>query len=157
MKRRTVMSLLAVASLSAVSLMAADKPNFSGSWKLNSDKSDFGPTPAPTKLERTIKHEDPKMNIASVQTGPQGDVSTDITYTTDGKECVNKLMGQDVKMTAAWDGDKLAVKYKIDYQGMDVGIVEGWALSGDGKVLTISRNLSTPQGDFTATIVLDKQ
>ena len=54
MNRRQVVSLIALGSLAAMLASAAEKPNFTGSWKLNASKSDFGPVPPPEKLEQTI-------------------------------------------------------------------------------------------------------
>ena len=156
MNRRTVLLTLALAGLCATLATAAGKPDFSGSWKLNSGKSDFGPMPAPEKLDRTIKHEDPKMSMTTVSSGPQGDSTTDATYTIDGKDSVNKQRGMDVKSVAIWEGDSIVIKSKRDFQGMEISLVENWSLSKDGKVLTIVNKASTPQGDFVLTTVLDK-
>ena len=157
MTRRSVFCVLAVAGLTATLAVGADKPNYSGTWKLNLDKSDFGPVPPPEKLVRTIKHEDPTLNVSSVSVGPQGEVKNDSTYTTDGKESVNKMAGAEVKSNAAWDGSNLTIKYKREVQGMEISFVENWTLAPDGKVLTIVNNLSTPQGDVALKMVLEKQ
>jgi hypothetical protein len=34
------------AAVIATTVMAADKPNFSGNWRINMAKSDFGPAPS---------------------------------------------------------------------------------------------------------------
>src|SRR5277367_4263573 len=47
-------------------------PNFSGDWKMNIAKSDFGPVPAPEVLTRAIKHTDPALEIATHQKGARG-------------------------------------------------------------------------------------
>jgi hypothetical protein len=158
MNRRPLLPMLALAGLSATLMMAADKPDFSGSWKMNATKSDFGPMPAPDKLDWTVKHADPKLTYSVVSAGgPQGDATYDLTYTTDGKDSVNKVRDTEVKRVAAWDGSKLVIKSKREVQGMEISLVETWTLSDDGKTLTIVRNASTPQGDFTLTTVMDKQ
>lgn len=157
MNRRTILSLLAVAGLTAALATAADKPNFSGSWKMNAEKSDFGPIPPPEKLERTIAHEDPKLNVNTLNVGPQGEMKSDSVYTTDGKDSVNKTAGMEIKSVAAWDGDKLIIKYKREVQGMDISFVETWTLGADGKTMTVVNDLSTPQGDFKLVTVMDKK
>jgi len=157
MNRRSVLPVLALAGLFATFATAADKPDFSGSWKMNPSKSDFGPMPAPDKLERNIKHADPTLSMSSVTVGAQGEMKTEETYTTDGKESVNKIGGAEIKSVAAWDGDKLVIKSKREVQGMEISIVQNWSLSGGGKVLTVVTNASTPQGDFVLTAVLEKQ
>jgi hypothetical protein len=36
----------------AGTVAAADKPNFSGDWKMNAAKSNFGPIPGPSSIVR---------------------------------------------------------------------------------------------------------
>ena len=90
-----------------------------------------------------------------------GDATNDSTYTTDGKDNVNKMRSpagdQDVKSTTKWNGKMLATTRTIEAQGMSIGIDETWDLSADGKVLTINRTLKTPQGDFSTKMVLNKK
>jgi hypothetical protein len=64
---------------------------------------------------------------------------------------------QDVKSTTKWNGKILATTRTIEAQGMSIGIDDAWELSADGKVMTINRQLKTPQGDFSTTIVFNKQ
>ena len=152
-------SLLAISTLALFAnlLSAADKPDFSGSWKMNAAKSEFGPMPGPEKLERTITHKDPVLSSKTTQSGPQGEVTSEMKYTTDGSDSVNKLRGQDVKSVAKWEADKLVVKSKREAQGMEIAITETWVLSDGGKVLTITNAIDTPQGAFEMKYVLDKQ
>ncbi len=148
-----------IACLATLALAAAPgpKPNFSGSWKVNLDKSDYGPMPKPQKWERTISHNDPVLKYTTVQTGPQGEITTETTYTTDGKECVNRYRGQDVKGSAKWDGDVLTIESKRSIQGTEISQEERWSLSPDGKTLTFENHLTTPQGELNVRVVADKQ
>ena len=156
--RRRLLIIAAVLALTVgVSQAWADKPDFSGTWKLNNDKSEFGPMPAPDKWESKVNHKDPALKYTTVQSSAQGEMTTETNYTTDGKECTNKFMGNDYKGTAKWDGDALVIDSKRDFQGMEITIQDRWTLSPDGKVLTIARKVSTPQGDFDAKMVAEKQ
>ena len=132
-------------------------PNFSGNWKLNAGKSNYGPIPVPDKFERKITHEEPTLKMTTTQAGQQGEFTTDMTYKTDGSESVNKVRNADVKSVAKWDGDALTVSSKREVQGMEITQNERWTLSSDGKVLTILNKINTPQGEFEITVVLDKQ
>jgi hypothetical protein len=140
---------------SALALCAADKPNFSGKWKLDPAKSDFGPMPGPDKMDRTIKHEDPKMHISTVQAGPQGEMQSEMTYITDGSEFTNKMRGTDVKGTAKWNGDKLIVEYKLDFQGSEIAIKEIWSM--EGATMKVVSQISAPQGEFERTMAFVKE
>lgn len=156
MTRRNLLCLSAV--LVATASLAAAKPNFSGDWTLNTEKSNFGPMPGPAKMTRKIAHTEPTLKLATTQVGPQGEVTSELSYTTDGKESVNKVRGSDVKSVAKWDGDALVVDSKREVPGMgEITQKENWSLSGDGKTLTINNHINTPQGEFDITIVFNKQ
>ena len=154
MTRRTLPVFLVMVSLCAAAQAA---PNFSGEWKMNIAKSDFGPVPAPEILTRSIRHNDPVLDIKTHQKGAQGDVSTELHYTTDGKPSVNKVNGSDAKGTAKWQGDNLIVESVRDFQGMELKSKETWTLSDGGKTLTISNHIVVPQGEFDLKLVLEKQ
>ncbi len=127
--------------------------NFSGEWKLNTAKSDYGPIPAPELMTRSIKHDDPVIQVSTHQKGAQGETTTDLKYTTDGKPAENK----GSKGTAKWDADKLVVDSVRDAQGAELKFHEVWSLSADGKTMTINNHIVAPQGEFDLTLVFDKQ
>ncbi|MGH9559053.1 MAG: hypothetical protein ACRD30_07420 [Bryobacteraceae bacterium] len=138
--------------------MARATPNFSGEWKMNIALSEFGPVPAPEMLTRSIKHEDPSLQISTYQKGAQGESRTELKYTTDGAPSVNKLPGGDATGTAKWDGYRLIIDSTREFAGKKITYREVWALSGGGKVLTISSHVNIPgQGEFDLKYVFDKQ
>ena len=143
-----------IASLVLSTALYAAKPDFSGEWKMSDAKSDFGKMIAPQVLTRTIKHADPTLEYSSYQKGAQGEVRTDIKYTTDGQPCVNG----ESKGTARWIGDNLLVEYTRTFRGIDISSKEIWSMSADGKTLTISSHVSIPQqGEYDVKLVFDKQ
>jgi hypothetical protein len=137
------------------------KPDFSGTWNLDVAKSDFAGAPAPDSLIYVIEHKDPNLKITSTQKSPQGELTNTRTLTTDGKESVNKMRTmageQDVKSTTTWNGNKLANAFKLDIQGSAIDINETWELSDGGKVLSVARDINTPQGPFHQVYVFNKQ
>jgi hypothetical protein len=154
--KRILTILVLVAALAALG-MAADKPNFSGDWSINVDKSAFGPMPPPSSLTRKIAHTDPAVTVDEAQSGAQGDMKRTVKYSTDGKETSNDFMGQSMKSTAAWDGSKLVITTKGDFGGTEVKLIDTWSLSGDGKELTDVMHIVSPQGEFDITFVLGKK
>jgi hypothetical protein len=146
-----------VAALAMTFLAAQSKAttNFSGEWKLNLAKSDYGPIQqfAPEFMTRTVKHDDPAFEISTHQKGAAGEVTTEVKYTTDGKPAENK----GSKGSAKWDGDKLVIDSVRDANGTEIKTHEVWALSADGKTLTSTNHISVPQGDFDVSLVFDKQ
>jgi hypothetical protein len=138
---RRVFALSAIVAAACFAAPADSKPDFSGDWKLNVEKSNFGPMPGPESSTRKIVHKDPEVAVTTTQTGgPQGDMTTDIKFTTDGKEATN-----DIK-----------TNNKLNIQGMDISSEERMAISDDGKVLTNTQKITTPQGDFEVSLVFEK-
>jgi hypothetical protein len=152
------MAALVFGLATALAAAAADsKPNFSGEWKLNVGKSDFGPMPAPTSRTDKIDHKDPSLKFTSTQVNQQGEFTREWSCTTDGKECTNTLMGNSWKSIAKWETNTLLIESKGSFNGNDVQTKEKWTLSEDGKTITISRHLASSMGEADQTIVFEKQ
>lgn len=147
----------AIAGLALGAGQAQAKPNFTGDWKLNAAKSDFGPMPPPEKLTMKIDHKEPNINVKQAQSGPQGDMEADIKYTTDGKETTNTIGPMEAKSTATWEADVLVISTKLNLGGTDLTIKGKWTLSEDGKTLTNAAHIVSPQGEIDITYVLEKQ
>ena len=155
---RRLWTLALAATLIGCAALAADKPNFTGSWKLNNAKSDFGPMPqGPDKFERKVDHNDPAMKVNTVQSMGGNERTTDVAFTIDGKEH-EVTMGQSTgKITANWKDAVLEVVTKREVQGNAFTSTDKWTLSADGKLLTVDSAISTSQGEFNIKFVLDKQ
>ena len=143
----------------AVGLIQAQaKTDFSGTWKVNASKSDFGPMPPPDSRTEKITQQDPdlKANVASTG-GPMGDMTYDVMYNTDGKETTNNVAGGEFKSVAKWDGDELVIETKGSINGTDFTAKDRWTLSSDGKTLTRASHLSSAMGEADVKMVFDKQ
>ena len=152
MNRLSVLLVL----VGAVAALGAEKPNFSGTWKLNAGRSDFGKMPVPQKLERVITHSEPKLTVQSVTSSPQGELRSASTYMTNDTESVNTVRGTQVKSVVSWVGPTLVVRSTRQVQGVEILAVEHWSLSVDGKVLTVINKISSPAGVVEATTVMDR-
>jgi hypothetical protein len=148
-------ALLCALCLTVVAL-AADKPDFSGSWKLNVEKSDFGPSAKPERADITIKHVDPELNVSSKAVLTTGEVVSELKLFTDGREFTNLMSGQELKGTAKWDGRTLILTQKISVQGADISVTQKWTLAEDGKSLLQNVAISVPQGEIRQKFVLEK-
>jgi hypothetical protein len=136
--------------LLAVPLAAA--PNLSGNWVLNIAKSQYGQFPAPEIMTRQIRHDDPALSMSTYQKGAQGEVTTELKYSTDGKPAVNGAN----QGSAHWEGQKLVIESSREYQGTRLSQREEWTLSPDGKTLAIATHLKLPNGEFDVKQVFEK-
>ena len=146
----------AVVFLTADTVRAAN-PDFSGSWKLNPARSNFGSFPAPQSATRKITQTGVRLSITNVQTGAKGAVTTELVYTTDGKPVTNESKGGESKGSAQWIGDKLMIESSRDVQGTTLTQKDIWTLSPDGKTLTVDSHVTLPNGDFDIKQVFEKQ
>jgi hypothetical protein len=147
---------LIVLSFLAVNAVAA--PNFTGAWRLNVLKSVYGKVPAPSSMIRTILQDGNSLSMTTLQKGSQGEVTTNLKYTLDGKPVTNTTATGDSKSIARWDGAHLAIETSREVQGAELKSAETWDLSSDGKSLTIETHLTLPQqGEFVVKQVFDKQ
>ncbi|MBE0657877.1 MAG: hypothetical protein IH602_09315 [Bryobacteraceae bacterium] len=154
MKKLVLVAAVAGALLAG---SVAAKPNFTGDWKLNAAKSSFGDFPAPSSMTLKIAHEEPGLKVATAMVSEYGDWNTEAAYTTDGKECVNKMREAESKSVLKWEADALAINTKAEFGGNPMTIDDKWSLSEDGKTLTIERKFSSDRGELIQKVVMDKQ
>jgi hypothetical protein len=150
--KRTILGAILCASLP---LLAA--PNFTGSWKLNASKSEFGPMPPPDSMSMKIDHQEPKLAVATKQSRDGNDFESTANYTTDGKECTNEFRGNPRKSTLKWDGDVLVIESKGKFGDNEYTSVEKWTLSADGKTLSIARHMASSMGEMDTKSTLERQ
>jgi len=157
MKNHVVRSrrLLGLAFLAAVSAFAAT--DFSGTWKLDPAKSDFGPVPAPESMTRVVTQDEKSITMETTQKNAQGEVKTKITFKLDGSPSVNQTALGEVKGSAKWEGALLRIKTTRETQGMEITFDELWTLAADGKTMTVANKVGTPQGEFDLKLALVKQ
>jgi hypothetical protein len=122
--------LLVVATLiSSFALSAQTKPNLTGTWELNVQKSDLGGAPI-TKLAAQIEHKDPALKFIVAGKAGGEDFTETETYSTDGTPTTN-ARGDQVKVH--WDGTTLVIDTTApDGQALDASRI---TLSPDGTNL----------------------
>ena len=158
--------VLLLAMMSAVILpfaaRAQSKPDFSGTWTLDTAKSDPAPQGRGGRgggggaASLTIKQTASELAISSEgRQGPQT-----LTYKLDGSESTNQVMGRGgatpVKSTVKWDGASLVVETTRDMQGMSVTTREVRRLDSSGKEMQVETTAQTPNGEVKRKTVYTK-
>ena len=155
---RVILQIALLAGVAATLTIAADKPNYSGTWKCDLQNSDFAGAPGPTSLTRTIQHVEPSLILTDDQTGAQGSAKVVRTYKTDGTETTYQSNGSDVKSAAHWEGNTIVIVGKVNAGGTDIVISGPLTLSPDGKTLTESDKIVVNGSEVGALkIVFTKQ
>jgi hypothetical protein len=159
-----VILALAVMALAGPTF-AQQKTDYSGTWKLNVDKSDFGPVPGPSSETEVIEQSADSIKIHVHSQTEEGVQQFTMTLVPDGKEVAvpaDTPLAHPVpeatleSMTASWDGPVLVVNEKLTYGGDPVVGVARYTLSPDKKVLTVGSDYTSQAGDATRTFVFDK-
>jgi hypothetical protein len=124
-------SLFAVClALAGSVLVAQDKPNFVGTWKLPADAQ-----PEPFIPPQMVVALDGKT-MTVVATGQMGEFKT--TYNMDGTEAKSPIQfnGDTIDRTtkAAWDGNKLVMTVIANFNGQSFETKTVWSLGADGAL-----------------------
>ena len=154
---RKLLSITFVVALPLITAVAQQKPDFSGTWKLNVAKSDFGALPGPESRTDVITHKDPSLSVNVTQEGADGRQQYTANYTTDGKEAVNQISSREVKSTLKWAGSTLLMTSKLVYNDVDVTGELTWSLSADGKTRTVSIHYKSAMGETDQKLIFEKQ
>ncbi|MEO8026932.1 MAG: hypothetical protein ABI823_10675 [Bryobacteraceae bacterium] len=135
-------------------LTAADKPNYSGTWRLNVAASDFSqsagkrdPTlqlPAPESMTRMIeqKGDHLKYRVERTLGGKKYEFDVDLTIGS-GEPFSSNPAGI---VTAEWSGDALTVATLYNPNRARSERTEKWSLSADGKTLIDEMAFRSPEG-----------
>lgn len=159
--KRVLLTALVAAMVIPFPARAQSKPDFSGTWTLDTAKSD----PPPQGRgggggmgggTLTIKQTGTELAVTSEgRQGPQT-----MTYKLDGSPSSNEVMGrggaQTVKSTAKWEGSSLVIETTRDVNGMSITTKEVRTLGAGGKEMTIESATQTPQGEMKRKTVYTK-
>jgi hypothetical protein len=155
MKSRTSAALIiaAIVCLFASIAAAQTKPDFSGSWKMNKEKSKFAGV-GPDAILIKIDYKEPALTEEWSLSTPNGELSFQAKYTTDGKETEQEVLGRMATTSAKWESDTLVIEFKSEGKPFKRKIT----LSADGKTMTKVITHSEGGGELVEdTVVFEKQ
>jgi hypothetical protein len=155
-----VITLLAVAAAPRV-VTAQTKPNFTGTWKMNLEKSkssDGKPITYYSEFTHEIEHQEPKLRIKETIKSAEGTRTVDWNVTTDGKEYDTKVEASPAKVSARWDGDRLVQRIQWTENGGEFRVTRTSTLSTDGRTITADWEFTDASGgQVRATEIWEKQ
>jgi hypothetical protein len=154
MKFRTGAALIiaAIVCLCALTASAQTKPDFSGAWKMNKEKSKFANV-GPDAILIKMDHKEPALTEDWSVSTPDGERSFQAKYATDGKETEQVVMGEMAKTSAKWEGDALVIEFKTEGRFFKRKIT----LSADGKTITKVVTHNDGGEEREDTVVFEKQ
>jgi hypothetical protein len=163
MRRSLSVSLLTVLLTWCLSAGAAtgddrkkSRPDFSGMWRIDRSKSDFGEfTDRPlSKADATlvVEHKDPELKVRrTLSLNGQEEVKEFTYYTDERGETNQATIGVgEVKSKTKWDGDRVVSEAHITRRSQtgpyELDVVQKWQVSSDGKMLTNTTTISNQMG-----------
>ena len=132
------------------------KPDFSGNWKLNVQKSQLE-VPTPDSGTCRVEHQEPKFKATRTFAvgGKQDTIQLDLT--TDGKEYYKKSGNEESWTRMYWQGNSLVLDVKLRINGKDGTNIVTYALADNGRTLLAVERLRTPRFSHVNHWVFEKQ
>src|SRR6185436_3019501 len=96
-------------------VIAQQKPDFSGEWRLNLQASALSPIVAPVAQSGVlrIEHHEPKFSAQQTIMLDGQPFESTFDLLSDGREVVTDAGGRRIVSTLGWDGDALVVAWRI--------------------------------------------
>jgi len=136
----------------------AQGPDFSGSWKLNGEKSKLNAEFSFAPKEIIITQAGNEMTVEKHSSFQDQEFVTNDKLTLDGKECTNPgFQDTQKKSTCNWSDDKASLKIisKIPIGDGDMTITEVY--KKDGANMVIESMASSSFGDMNETMIYEKK
>jgi hypothetical protein len=137
-------------------LDAQTRPDFSGTWKQNLEKS---PTKSSWLKSYTnkIELENASLKVVVTIVGDRGENTYTRTYTIGKLEKSQDREGDQFATTVRWEGNTLVFDTLEKEHDATLTSKEIWTLSEDGKTLAKSIHRSGPRGESDQKYILEKQ
>lgn len=127
--------------------------DFTGTWKLDAGRSQFGRIPPPPAILDRVSQSPTEITVHR----DRGGESVVIHIPLDSSSRENAIRGMSMKTHGRLTPETLVVDYDGKRAGGAVHSEERWSVSPDGKTLTVKRHLVSPQGETDQTLVFAKQ
>ena len=138
--KRAMTAVTMMCALALCAVAAQTPPSFAGKWTLVPDPTGAGGGRGMGGLGQSATIVQDANTLTITRTTQMGEFTT--TYKLDGSESKNTLnMGGnsvDQLSTAKWDGGKLRINTKMDFQGTPVEMTLVLSLDPSGNLLTES-------------------
>ena len=137
-------TLVAVFFLAGVmTVIAQQKPDFSGEWTLNREASTLSPIVAPVAQSGVlrIEHHEPKFKARQTIVLDGKPFESNFELLSDGREVVTDAGGRRIVSTLRWDGDALVVTWRIHGPDGEMTISFRYELQGGGRRLRAAEQI----------------
>jgi len=150
-------SLFALLLLCAAIAYAQTRPNFSGDWKQNLEKSPTHSSWLKSYVNK-IDQQETTLKVTTTTIGDRGERTYDHTYEIGKEQKSQDRDGDEITTNVKWEGNTLVFDIAEKDHDATLTTKEVWTLSDDGKTLTKSiHHAGGPRGESDQKYVLEKQ
>jgi hypothetical protein len=132
------------------------KPDFSGVWKFNPEKSKLQIRP-PSSSTFVVDHKEPRFHLSRTHVYDGKPDIWSIDLTTDGKEVVQQEGDRTARVRLYWEGKDLIFDSVIVSKDRQATNVVRYNLSPDGKTFTATESFRAPKLKYDNVWVFDKE
>ena len=127
----------------AMTVIAQQKPDFSGEWTLNRQASTLSPIVAPVAQSGVlrIEHHEPTFTAHQTIVLDGKPFESHFELLSDGREVVADARGRRIVSTLRWDGDALVVTQRIHGPDGEVTISFRYELQDGGRRLRAAEQI----------------
>lgn len=148
---------------SVTKVIQADKTDFSGTWKLDESKTDFGEGRHFAAHQLAVTQNENELKVERSSTGRNGrEFKFTSDYKLDGQQHDLDMGNRTAKVTAEWmnEGKEVQINTKMKFERngetIEFNSIENWVLSEDGKTLTINLKTKSSRGESQQKLVYTK-
>ena len=131
------------------------KPDFSGTWTFNPEKSRLQIT-APDASLFVVDHRDPMLRISRTHYNHDKQDTFTLDLTTDGTDVIVERGDVRLRCHARWDGETLVFDTWMEQRGAEATNIVRYALSRDGKTLTADEQFRSHSLNYDNVWTLDR-
>lgn len=149
----------AVAFLASILLgtfASASTPDFSGTWRLNVQRSQYGANPPARRFDK-IQQNTAKLTVRWLESYEFYNRDGNETYSLDGKPFIDDSRQYPITSICKWEGGVLTIEARWRDENGDHVQRDRWSLSDGGKVLTIQRRTEGRGSPGEQTLVFEQQ
>ena len=155
MMKRYIAICLLILSCAAI-VCAQNRPDFSGTWKENLDKSPSKSAWLKSYVNK-IDVQGTNLKVTTTMVSDRGERTYDHSYVIGQENKSKEQDGDQFTTNVKWDGNSLVFENSEKEHEATLTSKETWTLSDDGKTLTKTIHRSGPRGDSDQKYVLEKQ
>lgn len=132
------MSIRVASGALLFALVAASAQDFTGTWRLQSERPERGSLPEPPAAVLEVEHSAGRVRCTSTTSGGAPE---SFQFTIDGNETKTAAGAKSLKVIAKWEGAALLINTIVSGPAGSYTQMDRWTMSRDRATLTIAREI----------------